>query len=607
MLKEYMETLNLGDLPSKSFYNKFDGEEESGYCTTGDVATVKDEIEKILGTHDCDVLYGEDVEKIIHAWCYVAKGTDDDKTSYKDHANFFYLWLGYKLITESGCTKSFKDIMEDIYTKLNSKYGGDKWELNYTNNDNPMFTVKKAVYEYSKDYPTIESQLKPQGTTCDTQYSLYLRGVVPAFNSVRTQCTGGKRSYGAYCDEFDRMFPGDKHDKLKQLKCNPATAVKPATAAKPVASCTGTWNPGSSGSASDDGGSLLRILNSRKAYNKVQANGCFCNNEDDFDKMDKTWWKSSHIEKYKEDIIKAWCNTQEDSIRTAHNSDGCYSLYFWIGDKIWNTTIESNSFSSTMETIYNELTKIKVQHQCNNIYQDSNIMKSHFDQAKTVHDYYKDYTTLLGHLNGNRASCDPEYERHIQKITEACKTVGENCPSGNSNNDPYCTWFQMKNSGGYCNDDKLKELQCNTGALAADTAFQLHGVTFAGQGLGAARNSETKVEQPPSADATPSVNIPAISSVFSVGGIALGAALLYKYTSLPHWISNTFFGNNGGNRKRRTLERNFDTFAEDTSTLYTTDTSTIDGRTEYSAPYTTVRSRRGRNNKRERNIRYQNL
>ncbi|ANQ07198.1 KIR-like protein [Plasmodium coatneyi] len=264
-----------------------------------------------------------------------------------------------------------------------------------------------------------------------------------------------------------------------------------------------------------------------------------------------------------EHIAKAWCsiiNGAQDQSEGGKKMEGdfYYLFYYWLGDKVWKSERESKPFSDVMNEIYTALKEVHSSIQYGEIC-TKDIDQSTFNEMKLAYEYYMDHEKIKEQLEGAKREgypCTVQYSELLDKTVSAYNNVYGSLHGEERSGNRYCDKFkEMFNHYDTVNPQEIKCENVYTEKSTADI-----GTTAA------------------------------ISSIVGIGALPTIAYLLYKvskYNILPSWISNHFGGGNSNrnrtNRKKRTIENDFDTLT-DTSTLYSTDlstTSTEDNSTIY--------------------------
>ncbi|ANQ07470.1 KIR protein [Plasmodium coatneyi] len=314
----------------------------------------------------------------------------------------------------------------------------------------------------------------------------------------------------------------------------------------------------------------LGILPSREKYHKFNSEKGKCGSScGTCTEVKSKLSECKHIKQDTTNIMNGWCYAE---LNWSGGSDDeyCSAFYFWLGDIVSKTLSatssevgDTNSFSSTMSCAYTAFEKSEMSNNCKILYNNTTttLTKEEFDRRKKMFDYSKDHEQIRTQIEGAQKykyHCTKTYYDYVDDILTTYDTMKAICPESGASSSPsydaaYCTKFKTLFVG--YDHSTMEELKTK---LVQVTKPASPGSSF--------MNSSE-------------VNIPAaVSSILGVMGLPALGFFLYKYTSLPSLISNTFFRGGGSNRKRRTTARNeFDTLTSmDTSTLYSTDLSTTE-------------------------------
>ncbi|GAB69408.1 hypothetical protein PCYB_001560 [Plasmodium cynomolgi strain B] len=152
-------------------------------------------------------------------------------------------------------------------------------------------------------------------------------------------------------------------------------------------------------------------------------------------------------------IIHAYCYTYTKEKSGQPYYDPCKCLYYWIGDKIIGKFNDSYIFVSRMKAIYQELQKLGLPSQCNNIYPD---MSSYiFSERKKIFNYNYNYQELMKQPGNNKYICTTQIEQCQKDAKGAYDSLISIC---NDDHESYCIDF--KTSGRKGKSQVVSELKC---------------------------------------------------------------------------------------------------------------------------------------------------
>ncbi|ANQ07953.1 KIR protein [Plasmodium coatneyi] len=185
-------------------------------------------LQSVKSTLQSNIGVDNNAEKILGAWCYTYE-KKNGSNPINEYCDYLYYWIGDTLLNGSLSVRNLKDLMSDLFPKLNSWKsikGCDKIE---TTADESEFNRRKQVFEYLQQCKIMKAQLKGNSKTPPTQkpkctqaYDTYLKEVVNALKSEYTKCSGPdrKRSVSdSYCTNFLAMCQQCNPEQLSQLKC----------------------------------------------------------------------------------------------------------------------------------------------------------------------------------------------------------------------------------------------------------------------------------------------------------------------------------------------------------------------------------------------------
>ncbi|ANQ10719.1 KIR-like CYIR protein [Plasmodium coatneyi] len=276
-----------------------------------------------------------------------------------------------------------------------------------------------------------------------------------------------------------------------------------------------------------------------------------------------------NIDDIAHEIVGAWCYAHDKmGVTKSSGSDWCYWFYYWLGSTVFQESGEIR-FVDFMEKVYNALEKLKFGQKCEAI--SNYIDKRTFEQMRKMYEYYKDYSTIQTQLGGSGNKCDEKYDQHVDDILKAYNAAQNKCRGPTYSK--HCNGFPNMFS-----EPKYKAL--------LDEPREVVTVSESMEELSVPSTANTALSTVaivPSTIATLGIGLPFITY------------LLYKYNLLHSWFGNQF-GSSRNNRRRRTIGHDFntltDTSTDATSTLYSTEASTIADSVETSRTYDNSSPRR---------------
>ncbi|GAW84407.1 variable surface protein [Plasmodium gonderi] len=160
-------------------------------------------------------------DKIFRALCYVYNENKTRKFN-SDDCDYLYFWLGDVLYKNKNVENSFYSIMPTLEFFLKRDGGHnicnyriyDKYIMNEQN-----FMVIKALYDFSKDYNTLESYFSTPNKSCSDKFRIYLGKCVVIYNASKNRYNDshGKDKIGMV---FVDYFKERREMKLNKLTCN---------------------------------------------------------------------------------------------------------------------------------------------------------------------------------------------------------------------------------------------------------------------------------------------------------------------------------------------------------------------------------------------------
>ncbi|ANQ07169.1 KIR protein [Plasmodium coatneyi] len=479
------------------------------------------------------------------------------------------------------CTNLYGGLNKDRFPQAKVLFD---WYYNYT-------TILRNKEQNCRNYCT--------GNKCNTAYNT----AHSTYTTLGRTC--GSSGGESYCTDF-------KENPKEKPEYNPPQSLDCPAAPAPQDADTSTLPSQKIYNALDQGVGTSCILKGSKGNSsqlEVQLKGSLSPYGGD----NWTW-----INK----IIRNYCYACEgrgmgDSLS---DSERFGFFYYWLGDKINKEQIKGRgSLSMVMGPIYGHLQNSISGCTCNNIY--PNINKERFERAKTLFDWYYNYSKLQNSDECSKYCTENKCQQSFTATQKAYSQLSKDCPG--TGNDKYCDKFKAnyKKDGEY---GQPKQLTCrtspaqpteslirsdsNTGDEPLRSESQENGAILAGPPL--LQPSVEPTQPTPQA----AVSHPEGSSREEGGqGESSSSRGSAAAAAAPATLR-------GSTRKKRSTRSNFNnTLTEDSSTVASTlhsEESTIADSTHGSTIYNNDRSpsnsRRGTNTNRRqrqqnRNIGYQNM
>ncbi|CAA9988955.1 KIR protein [Plasmodium knowlesi strain H] len=203
----------LGSLPSTIAYNKLNNTQN---LCNGD-SSFTSEVEAALRVHDKDDDY---ISTLKEKWCYASK--DNEGTLSKEHrCGFLYYWFGDSIYSSTSNEGEFWNLMEAVRDELNKLPGiSSNCDVVLSRIDRNNFMWEKKVYEFYRDYQTIETNQGGTDLCSTTKLDEYLKAAQTAYNTVSGQCKGEKPPAETdKCNGFMEKYGQNKPQELLDKKC----------------------------------------------------------------------------------------------------------------------------------------------------------------------------------------------------------------------------------------------------------------------------------------------------------------------------------------------------------------------------------------------------
>ncbi|ANQ08804.1 KIR protein, partial [Plasmodium coatneyi] len=544
----------------------------------------------------------------------------------EDLPYFFYYWLGDKVKEQFQTGNNFSPIMKKIYGKL-EKFGPRCSCTNlYEGLNKDRFKQAKELFDYNYNYKML---LRDNGwcrnyctnDKCDTLYNTAQR----AYSQLSSYCptAGGYQ----YCKEFNETTKKKKeYEKPEKLDCHAAAnevSVKYPAASTPTKATQVIAQVASS-----------VTLPSEEEYARFnERNYCKGDRRGEYCKEDLRREVETTLTSWKNDVTLADGIVRNYDYACTKGGQGepsyydrCKFFYYWLGDKL------GDSRSMVIPEIYKKLKDSTGTCKCTNLY--DNITKERFPQAKILFDYYCNYKKLEGKNECNdyckNKTCDDAYSKAESTYT----TVNTECHT--TQGEPYCNKFKEEKGkeGEFSKPKELPKQTC-TPPLAPEPArpsTSQENLTASDGGVArTAKDSpdsirvkkvgtdhkvhllqENHKDHHNKVETNPKVHLPLVLVVQDTKVVYRN--LVLQYNLLPPGLKNFFGGsstNSKSNRRRRTVERDFDSLMNDStdvstvhSTTDSTDNSTIYDR---SPPSGRRKANNRRNGQHRNNIAYQRM
>ncbi|CAI7718371.1 PIR protein [Plasmodium vivax] len=210
-MAEILGQPELDKLNTIIYYNYFDNYTES--CANYPLITaIKSEL--------VDNSWKNDVsDKILNALCYVYGRKMNNRLD-KNTCNYFYYWLGSKVLTNLRHKHFFFEVVHKIYGILNGSELGKICDPAEPNIYNHNFQKFKDIYDLSENYYTYKSHFIKSNPSCYKNYQDELKSYLLLYKQLRNECTIEKTNYHEeYCNVFNKFFTKERDIELSLWKC----------------------------------------------------------------------------------------------------------------------------------------------------------------------------------------------------------------------------------------------------------------------------------------------------------------------------------------------------------------------------------------------------
>ncbi|SBS99275.1 PIR Superfamily Protein [Plasmodium ovale curtisi] len=144
----------------------------------------------------------------------------DGTYNFQDLCSSLY-WLGDKNFKHLSEKEMFSSLIDQLYSKLKDLYNNNKCNIITYNINANNFRKIKDVYDYKKNYGTIEKAIQDYANTCSTKFREYLDKSYESYEELYETC---KTCNKEHCKQLKKIFSTYPNDKLRKLEC----AVKDA-------------------------------------------------------------------------------------------------------------------------------------------------------------------------------------------------------------------------------------------------------------------------------------------------------------------------------------------------------------------------------------------
>ncbi|SBT88047.1 PIR protein [Plasmodium malariae] len=272
--------------------------------------------------------------------------------------------------------------------------------------------------------------------------------------------------------------------------------------------------------------SILDILSSSN-YRGFESSGeNHCYSEENKIKLIKSQLNSyNDIKSVEDKILHALCFISFSNNDNKCNEQ-CHSLYYWIGNKLFNTLSNEGSFSGIIKIFDTCSKKIAGRDKCKCDFFGS-ISKEEFNKMKIVYEYCKYHDTIEGTLNFHSNLCDSASKEYLDKATNAYNELYEICNSSSSKD--YCTVL-MKHVP-ECFSKKLTTLK-----------YEIKEYHSESSDLKRIDDHFPGGTTPTTGQSTYSISQILMLVAFPLAGILFISFILYKFTPIVSWINTKLIG-----------------------------------------------------------------
>ncbi|GAW83996.1 variable surface protein [Plasmodium gonderi] len=202
---------NLSGFPSTIYYNKFI--QTHNECEGDDEGLIKDILKIYNSINDTSFL-----KNIVDAICYMPhhfKKTGNASELF----DYFYYWFGNMIVDKVSNDEEFNSIMFLLKPLINMALRENKYRSPNFYISRVKFRNMKIIFDYSKDYGSIQHALSDNNNKCFSKHNEYIEKAVSTYDLVHKACIMNENT--SYCNVYKKSFPNYKNDKkLNTLKCD---------------------------------------------------------------------------------------------------------------------------------------------------------------------------------------------------------------------------------------------------------------------------------------------------------------------------------------------------------------------------------------------------
>ncbi|ANQ07438.1 KIR protein [Plasmodium coatneyi] len=415
----------MDELPSEKVYNTFNSGNTT--CSSWPMLSGRSEVIWKDKLNEYPSIRSR-MEDMMRAACYVSEEVARGKSE-NDLCGSLYFWLGDIVHKNLGGRSTFSQVMDEIYQTIRGCITKYNCNIIYKGTSQSEFKKRKDVFDYSKDYETINLKLGEGASNCGEKIYTYLGRVVPSYKALSGYC--GRQSEGdQYCKELGDIFIGNKDPEQLKSQCE---SLKNA--------------------ARERAENCFKDLPSQKIYNELeQRKGCptlpggqKCCSKVESGKnrdLEDTLGIYTYSKNYAKEITGNWYHASEIGGDTLSHEERCKFLYYWTGTKIKEKVGRRATLESAMKEIYEHLARFACNNRCTNFYDDNSSLII-FENGKKLFDYYYDYAALKQSTDCNAILCSSTYEQYLEEAKKAYSTISGICNNGGSSG-IYCSEFKSK-------------------------------------------------------------------------------------------------------------------------------------------------------------------
>ncbi|KAI4834117.1 PIR protein [Plasmodium brasilianum] len=268
--------------------------------------------------------------------------------------------------------------------------------------------------------------------------------------------------------------------------------------------------------------SHLDLLSSRD-YRGFESSGVYyCYDEEDKINPIKSRLNSyKDIKSVEDKVLNALCLISF-STNDHKCNEKCHSLYYWMGNKLFNTLSNENSFSDIIKIFENCSETIAGRDKCKCNFFFGLISKEEFNKMKVVYEYCKHHDFIEETLNFHSNLCDSASKVYLDQATNTYSEVYEICNSSSSKD--YCT--VLKKHVPECFNKKLPTLK-----------YKIKEYHSASSGLKKLDDHFPSETTPTIGQSTYNISQILMLVAFPLAGILFISFILYKFTPIVPWIN----------------------------------------------------------------------